>query len=237
MLGESLGYPKAGDEWLKTVLIGGVLWLIGAFIFVTLLPVQGYFVRVLRSAANDEREPPEFDEWGDLFVDGIKMLVVNLVYVGVPMLLILFASVFVGVGLLAIGVEGGGAGVATGLGLLGALLAIVLVLVFVLAIYFLPAALANFAYEDDLGAAFDLGTIRRAAFTSDYFVALLLAFVVGVTLGLIATVLTFLLVGIFMLFYVQVSIYYLIGRGYAKGLDLEPGGPTGRDAGAAATVE
>lgn len=236
MLGESLSYPKAGDEWVKTVAIGGVLSLIGAFIFVTVLPVQGYFVRVLRSAANDEHEPPVFDEWGDLFVDGIKLFVVNLVYVGVPVLLLLLTAVFVGVGAVAVG-NGAGSGVAAGLGILGALLAIVLLVVFVLALYLLPAALANFAYHDDLGAAFDLATVRQVAFTSDYFVALLLAFVVGITLGMIATILTFLLVGIFLMFYVQISVYYLIGRGYAKGLDLEPGGPAGTEAGAAAAVE
>lgn len=48
-------------------------------------------------------------------------------------------------------------------------------------------------------------------------------------LGIIAFLLTFLLVGVFLSFYVQVSVYYLFGRGYAKGLSLEPGGAEGTE--------
>lgn len=96
MLGEALSYPKSGDDWLKTVLIGGVLYLVGGFIFITLLPVFGYFVRVLRSAANDGHEAPVFDEWGDLFVDGVKVLIIQFAYTLVPFVL-LFAGLFVGV--------------------------------------------------------------------------------------------------------------------------------------------
>lgn len=234
MLGGSLSYPKRGEEWVKTVVIGGALSFVAAFIFVTILPVQGYFVRVLRSAANDEHEPPVFDDWESLFVDGIKMFAIQLAYVLVPFVLFVIAAFLTAGGAIS---ASEGSGLGAGVGLFGGLLLLVSVVVGLLAAYLAPAALANFAYTDDLGAAFDFGTVRRVAFTSDYFVALLLAFVVGITLGLIAAVLTFLIVGVFLSFYVQVSIYYLIGRGYAKGLDLEPGGPAGAEAGTAATVE
>lgn len=234
MLGESLGYPKARKGWEKTVLIGGGLELLGALIFITFLPLQGYFVRVVRSAASEEQEPPAFDNWGDLFIDGIKMSLVHLAYVVGPGILL-----FVGLAVAAFGAFSGlqGSSLGTGLEIVGVLLALASLVAFLLAFYLIPAALANYAYRDDLGSAFDLGTVRRVAFTSDYFVALLLAFVVGITLGLIASFLSILLVGFFLWFYVQVSIYYLIGRGCAKGLDLETGGPAGVEAGSAGAVE
>jgi len=231
MLGEALSYPKSGDDWLKSILIGGVLTLVGAFIFVTLLPVQGYLVRVLRSAANDEHEAPVFDEWGDLFVDGIKVLLVQFAYALVPMAILFVGVLVAGIGAIS-ATESSSIG--AGVGIVGAVILLVGFLLIVVVSYLVPAALANFAYEDDLGAAFDFGTVVDAAFTSDYFVALLLAFVVGLVLGIIAFLLTFLLVGVFLSFYVQVSVYYLFGRGYAKGLDLESGGGSDTEAATAA---
>lgn len=226
MLGEALSYPKSGEDWLKSVIIGGVLTLLGGFIFVTILPVLGYFVRVLRSAANDEHEAPVFDEWGDLFVDGIKVLLIQLAYAIVPFL-ILFVGIFVtGIGAIS-ATEASGIG--TGIGIFGVVILLVGFLAILVVSYLVPAALANFAYRDDLGAAFDFGTVIDAAFTADYFIALLLAFVVGVVLGSIGLLLSFIIVGIFVTFYVQVSVYYLFGRGFAKGLDLEPGGAEGAE--------
>lgn len=221
MLGEALSYPRSGDDWLKTILIGGVLSLIGGFIFVTLLPVQGFMVRVLRSGAERDHEPPVFDQWGDLFVDGIKVIVIQIAYLVVPMIVLLFGLFVSGIGVLS---AAEGATGAAGIGAVGALLLLVGGLLVVLVAYLVPAALANFAHEDSFGAAFDVGTVVDAAFTTDYLVALVLAFLVSLVLGGIALVLSFLIVGVFLSFYVQMSVFYLFGRGYAMGLDLESGG-------------
>lgn len=223
MLGASLRYPTSGPDWVKTILIGGVLSLLGAIVVLPLLPVEGYFARVLRSAAQDESEAPVFEEWGRLFIDGIKMFVIQIIYIAVPFILLAIAIVGIAGGLLT---EGNAA--STVLVVLGVLFVLVALLLSILALYMLPAALANFAYRDKFGAAFDLGTIRRAAFSSDYFVALLLALVVGIVLGTIAAILSLLIIGIFLVFYVQVSVYYLFGRGYARGLGL---GTTDREEG------
>lgn len=206
---------------MKTILIGGVLSLIGGFIFVTVLPVQGFLVRVLRSAAEDEREPPVFDQWGDLFVDGIKVIVIQIAYLVVPMIVLLFGMFVSGIGFLS---ASEGATGAAGIGAVGALFLLVGGLLVVLVSYLVPAALANFAYEDSFGAAFDVGTVVDAAFTTDYLVAVVLALIVSLVLGFVAFLLTFLIVGVFLSFYVQMSVFYLFGRGYAMGLDLEPGG-------------
>lgn len=227
MLGESLSFPRTGENWLKTVLIGGgltLLTVLGSFVLglgVVISPfLEGYFVRVLRAAANNESEPPVFDEWVDMFVDGIKAFVVQFVYVLPSIVLVIVGLFIAGFGAFF---ASQGPNIGTSVGVIGGLVFLSGFLLLVVALYFIPAALANFAYEDDLGAAFDLETVRTAAFTADYFVALLLAFVVSTVLGIIAALLMIALIGFFLQFYVQVAVFYLFGRGYAKGLNLDSG--------------
>jgi len=227
MLGDALAYPRQDEDWLTTVAIGGVLTLLGALFFFPILPVYGYFAGVLRSAIADD-DPPAFEDWETLFVDGIKLFAVGFVYVIVPTIIMGIVFAAAGVAFAAAAV-GGSEGLAAGVGLFGLLLVLVVVVVFSVAFYLLPAAIAHFAYTDDLSEAFDVGTVTDVAFTSEYFVALLVAFLLGITLGLVASLLTLLVVGFFLQFYVQVATMYIVGRGYAKarGLDGDGGDPTG----------
>jgi hypothetical protein len=214
MLGDALGFPRSSDDWIQTVLIGGALVLFGFFVVPGII-VQGYTVRVLERAGRPDAVAPSFTEWGDLFVDGLKAFAINLIY-SIPLIVLYVALLFVvaGAGSVDPG-SGAGAGlgvVSLGLGL--AFLAVGLAVAFVV-----PAATANFAREDSFGAAFDLGTIRRGALSGSYVKAWLLALVVGVVLGTLFSFLAVLLVGIPLLFYLQVVLYYLFGRGFAEGLD------------------
>lgn len=216
MIGDSISYPRSGENWLKTVGIGGVLMFL-SFLVVPIFLLQGYFVRVLRSAADDESVAPEFGEWGDLFADGLKAFVIGLVYVGIPA-----AVLFVGVSLLGAGaMAAGDAG--AGLGVVGMLFGLVMFVVTLVAAYAVPAAIAEFAHTDEFGAAFDFRGVADVAFTGDYLVAWVLAAVVGIVGGLVANLLTIVIVGIFLAFYVQVSVYYLFGRGYAEARGLGEG--------------
>jgi hypothetical protein len=231
MLSDALSFPRRGDDWVKNVLIGGGLTLLGLVIpLVPLLPVQGYLVRVVRSGVREEAEPPAFEDWGDLFVDGILLSMIQLVYVLVPVLLLVVVSSVVGIGLFTADVAGSDAGIAA-VGLVGALSILASVVLLVVVAYLIPAAVANFAHEGEFGAAFSLSTVSRAAFTGDYLVAVLLAVVVGLVLGLVAAALTVIVVGIFLAFYVQVVTYYLFGRGFGEALGIEA------DEGAGGSVE
>lgn len=204
MLGDAIAFPRSGDDWISTLLIGGVLSLLSLLVLPAFI-LQGYLVRVLQAAANNEQEAPSFTDWGGLFVDGLKLFVVNLAYslvFMIPYLLLVFFT---------FGSDGGTGALTTVLGL------VVLVLGLVVG-FFIPAALTNFAIEGDFGAAFDWRTIKSGAFTSDYATAWILGLVVGVIGGTIGSLLSFVLVGIFIIFYVQVVMYYLFARGFANGL-------------------
>lgn len=226
MFGDAIRFPLAGDEGIKSVIIGGVLGFF-SFLLLPLLPLQGYFLRVAKASAAGETDAPAFDEWGDLLVDGVKLFVVTIVYFVIPTLLFVVVTVLV-VGLEVATMRGmePPSAVASGLSVVGALLVFATLLVYLLFLYIFPAGAVNMARKDDIAAAFEFGTVLRVAFTAEYFVAgvlaILLALVVLVV-TIVASALTFgifLLLGVFVQFYVQVAFFYLFGRGYARALNL-----------------
>lgn len=223
MLSESLEFPRASDDWLQTVLIGGVLSLLG-FLVIPAILVNGYLLRALRAGVEGEPSPPAFDDWGELLVDGVLVWVVELVYVGIPAFLLF---VVIGSFALVAGVSSSmGAAPDPGVGaVVGGLVALVfglaVVLLLVVAGYLLPAALANFALTGEFTAAFDLRTVARAAFSVDYLTAMVLVIAVSLVLGFVGAMLSVILVGVFVLFYLQVVVYHLFGQGFARGLGLE----------------
>lgn len=211
MFEESINYPREGEDGWKTIAIGGVLSLL-SFLLVPVFLVLGYGARVLRDAAADpETETaPVFDEWGELFVDGLKQFLVGLAYLIVP-------GIIVGVsagGLIAAAVTGNGA-VRAG-ALVGALGGILLAgVLFLVAYYLLPAALAFVAMSGKLGDAFAFGRMRALVTTREYATRWLVGFGLLVIGGAISGALGATGVGAllapFVTFYVTVSAYYLYG--------------------------
>ena len=211
MLGDALFFPKARDGWLKTVGIGGVLLITSIFI-IPYLVLSGYLVRVMRSGARDRSQPPVFDEWKDLFIDGWILCGIQIIYgvvgVGIPTLVV-FASSDLREAILS----------PDPMASLSTDAMIVLVFAYLFAFfvsYVSLVALARFAHEHRFEAAFEMRTVFRTAFTSEFFVAYVLFLSVGLVLGAISAFFSLLVVGLFLFFYTYVVAYYLIGRGYRK---------------------
>ena len=205
MFSEALAYPRQGDDWLKRIGIGGVLYIL-SFLILPMFVLQGYFYRVMGDTIRGGETPPAWDEWVELLVEGLKMWVIQLAYGIVPAMLIVIGTVF--------------SALRGGMGAVGVVFTLVGALLYLVVAYVLPAAMANFAYTESFGAAFDLGTVGSAAMSGDYFVAILLAFVGGIVLGVIGAFLSVILVGIFVFFYAQVAIYYLVARGFADAVGV-----------------
>lgn len=194
-----------------TIAIGGVLGLLSFLIIPTFL-LLGYGARVLRAAAADpETETtPEFDEWGELAVDGLKLFVVGLAYLLVPMIIFGFTAGGLVVAILT------GSQSLTAAAIFGALGGFVVAgLLTLLVYYFLPAALTFVAMSGSIADGFDVGRIRALVTTREYAVRWLVAlgvlFIVGaITSVLGATGIGGLLVP-FVSFYGMVSAYYLYG--------------------------
>jgi len=210
---DAITYPMESDDWITTVLIGGVLSLLSILI-VPIFLVFGYQIRVVRARLDGDPEPPTFGDWGELFADGLRAFVIYVSYLLVPA--IVFA-VTVG-GAIAAAATGGESGVAAAItgALGGALISFLLSLVFG---YFAAAGIVNFARRDSLGAAFDFGTILDVATDMEFLVAFLIGVAVAIGFGIVNGVLNVVpilgtIVGIFVLFYGQIVTAYIWTEGY-----------------------
>ena len=211
MIEEAIDYPRSGDDALTKILIGGVLGMLSVLIVPAFL-LLGYYVRVLRSIMNDEETPPAFEEWGDLLVDGLKAFAIAFAYSIVP-LIVLAATVG---GTIAAAVSGDVPPGAIAGAFFGFAVGGVLWLV---ASYVIPAALASFASEGHLGAAFDTTVLRSVLLDGRYATAWLVAFVFFVVAGVVVGVLNVIpplgfVVGAFVNFYVGVAAAYLYGHAF-----------------------
>jgi len=201
-----------------------------------ILVLRGYYVAVTAGGANRDPGAPSIVRWGKLVSDGVKSVLVSLGYL-LPAVLLVALVLGALVALVPPEVADPGTSPAAvesstsdarALGVLavtvlGSLLLIGYALLYA---YVRPAALAVFAVSGSLRDAFRLGRVRSVAGTGDYAVGWLLAGLVLVVGGLFALPLSVLLVGFFLLFYVQVVAHSLYGR--AASDVLVPGaGPVG----------
>lgn len=225
MLDAALRFPWKGEKNVETILVGGVLSLLGVF-FIPTLFVYGYLVRVVRQvAAGDDELPPVFDEWGDLLVDGILAFIISLVYFLVPAIVIAAGALAwllpVGVGT-SVGGTGGNSMAVLGVVLAFATAAVGL-LTLLAAIYLFPAAIAAFARTGSFGAAFSPSILRQIGGDSDYATAWLIAIVIGILAQIVAGAVAITVLGLvlvpFITFYGNIASAYAIGRG-VEAVDL-----------------
>lgn len=248
MLSEAIEYPTQDDDWVTTVLIGGGINIVAAFVaffgvflfvipllglvlgplallvaMLIPLPVAGYLVSVSRAVLGGEDQPPQFEDWGELFVDGAKVIVLVLVY-SIPWVLI---GVFWLIGFAiggALGNDAGGVVI-----LLFSLLAGLVGFVYLFVFWVLfPISFVNFARTDRLGGAFDIDALRRVATDMEYLKAWAIGALVLFFANFAANSIP--LLGLFVVFYAQVVAIYVFTRGAAAplGVDLETAG-AGKD--------
>jgi hypothetical protein len=231
MLEDALRYPLRGEDATTRLVVGGALpflaiaiYLVGllltvVFVGVFVLPfaivprvfLWGYLVAVVAAVLNGRAEPPDFTDWTRLGIDGLKAVVVTVGY-SLPLVaaLVAFAVVAAFTGALA---DQAGSSANSVIGVLFLLVGLGAALYSLLLYYVLPAAIVNVVREDDLAAAFDLGTVRDIAFDGDYLVPWLVAVVVLTIGNLLALPLSLVLVGFVLRFYLLVVAAYLVTRG------------------------
>lgn len=229
MITDALRYPQRDDDWVRLTIIGGLLTFFG-FLLLPLFVVSGYVLRVLRTtmdeattakagrtertAGTDETNTglPTFEDWTTLAIDGLKGLLVAVVYLLVPTIV---GGFTVGFGALAAVSDSGALGV---IGVLFALGGFVLTLVLTLAaLYVLPAALASFVAADRVGRAFSPAALRPVLTNRTYAAGWVYAFVTVVAANVIINVLVLfagigILLAPFATFYASVMAAYIVGR-------------------------
>lgn len=166
--------------WMGKLLVGSLITILGCLILPLPLLI-GYQFRVLKlSAAGAPRPFPEWEDWGGLFVDGLKVLAVLIphqvglfVGVGLPIFAVMAVSG-------ALGDERGGPFVMLLVLPLG-LVAFVALLAF--AVY-IQAALLRLVQTGDIAAAFQ--PAENVAFVKRNATPLLMAFAVLIVTNMLA---------------------------------------------------
>ena len=181
IISDSIKYPSS--SWGKVLILGIIT--IASILIVPLFLLLGYMFRIIKATLAGIDELPEFDEIGEMFVDGLKVFVVGFIY-AIPVWIL---SAIVGL------LTGGNtAATAAGFGTTYAL-AFILgnIVTFIIAVIIgliELMAIANMAYNDgDLGTAFRfseildiISTIGWGKYIITYIVIVILASI-GVLIG------------------------------------------------------
>jgi len=174
MVGESFAYAKDAvvGKWMQWLL------LLVATILLS-IPLLGYTLKVFRG----EKPAPEVTDWVTLIVDGIKYLIVSIIWF-IPCLIIAFFTIGAGIASYVMNP-------AAIIGIIGGMLFGFLILLVVAIITGLLATIGivRFARTGSMGEAFNFGaileTIGKIGWV-DYIIALI---IIGVIIGVIEVIL------------------------------------------------
>lgn len=162
--------------WVPKILIGALFTLLSVF-FVGSIWVSGYTVGIIRRTVGGERRPlPEWNNWGELFQDGLRATVVWLAYT-LPLMLLaaLMALALGGAATILSSSLDTPTDLQTSLFLMVLTGTVFFSLVGLAILLYLPAAFLRFVILDRVSAAFDfrenVAFIRRNM--NSYFQALL----------------------------------------------------------------
>jgi hypothetical protein len=192
MLSDSFDYTKEAiaGKWMQ--------WLLLVIATILLcLPLLGYSLRVLRG----EKPAPEVTDWGTLFVDGIKYVIVSLIW-AIPAIIIFVVTL--GAGVLALlsdpAVMNSAGNVslsvnpATVMGIIGGMFVglVIFLIVAIITWIFATIGIIRFARTGSMGEAFNFGeilaTIKKIGWAS-YIIALIVLIIVMVVFEIISSLL------------------------------------------------
>jgi len=158
-IGKSFTFVFEDEAWLTKILIMAAILFLGVFFsWLVLIPaivatalINGYMVEIIRNVLRGQLdELPEWENWGDLIVDGLKVIVIQIVY-ALPAIVV---GMCLSIATTAAGNSGDGFVVFLSV-VMGCLILLWAIVVSIL----LPAATAIFAATNDLAAAFRFGEV------------------------------------------------------------------------------
>jgi hypothetical protein len=177
MVGESFEYAKEAvvgkwNQWIMLIIATIILGI----------PLAGYSLKVLRG----DKPAPEVSDWGTLFIDGIKLIIIMLIYM-IPAMIVLFVVVGASA-LVSMNSNPSAAMAAVGGILFGLLLFFVVALITAI---FAIIGEVRFARTGKMGEAFNfseiLGTIGKIGW-GPYIIALIVLFVVQMIIAFIVSI-------------------------------------------------
>jgi hypothetical protein len=207
---------------------GLLLLFLGSIFIIPIIMALGYIFRIIEHTINGSNELPPFDEWGNMFVDGIKYLVATAIYLIVPNILTFVLSK----GMLSSFYAGDSQISLILVSVIGLVVALPFDLVYIM-------ALGNMVREDRFGAAFDFskifGLIGKIGWPK-YVLYILIFALIGLLLGILANLGTFLQISFGLgwgaagiLISLLVQVYLVMYQGRYIGLIYRKGSPGEND--------
>ncbi len=207
MLSESVEYAKEGvwGKWKRWILL-----VIATIIFPL---IMGYTLRVYTGVT----PAPEADNWGSMFINGIKFCIINIIY-AIPALL-----VFIGFGGLALvsfsaasGMGDNAAGLAAGMGSFMIGIALTVIVAAIVSLISLMGII-RFARTGSIGEAFNfsaiIGHIGNIGWGS-YIIALIVLWIAGLVFGVIVSLLQMIPVIGWIIMLLLMPAYYIFAARY-----------------------
>ncbi len=214
---DAVKYPSND---LKKVIFLGILIFI-SFLIIPGFLALGYAFRSLKWSIADVNELPDFNEWGEMFFDGMKVFLVQLAYFIVPSIIIL-ASIWASISsLITLQNTGNFVDPAATFSLMGGSIILGVILAVIFGVFF-TIALANMAYYDsELAAAFrfrELFNIINAIGWVDFIIWYIMMVLIGFGIGFLAVLLGFIpIIGWALIILILYPYLYLL---YARALGL-----------------
>jgi len=202
-LSDSLEYTREAlvGKWGRWILL-----IISSIIFPL---IYGYSLRIMRG----EKPAPELENWGRLFIDGILLFVIMIVYT-IPMMLLALASL--ALYFVPVSVQSGPAvaeAAGSGMGVIIALLVAIVVAVAVIVLSLIAQFGAiRFARTGRFGEAFNVGAIVRHIGSIGWLSYFIAVVVVSIVLGVVQFVLMLIpILGLLLLFVLMpaFTIFYM----------------------------
>jgi len=185
------------SDW-KKMGIGAAMYLIPIVNWITQFFASGYIINCAKSAMKKDKKLPEWDNWGDMFVKGLLVAVIGMIYF-LPTLIL---GLVTGGSFVLSLIQAGATGTMPNIGAAGAGIAITALLA-ILTMYVAPVAILLYAEKGNFGAAFAIGEVFKKAFTGAWLVGWLLAMVYGIVVsavgGLLSMVLAMTIIGPFII--------------------------------------
>lgn len=190
-IGKAFTFVTEDDEWIKKLAIGGGLMLISILFGALLLPLLvifflvGYQIAIMRNVIDGKDRPlPEWQEWGQLFIDGVIVSIAGLVY-ALPIILFTICSLAL---ILPASIEGNDP---SGGAIAGTVVLSCLTLLFAIALAFIaPALYIQYARTGEFGPLFQVGEIIGIARENfvDILLVLLATWVANIVVSIVGTI-------------------------------------------------
>lgn len=208
--GKIIKFPMKDKDWIMKVIIGGVLSIIPIVNFIS----SGYQLKVMKNAINKKPGMPEWKGFMDLFVKGLIIFVIALLFMIVP--LIIFGAI---AGFSAISVIMGD--LTNPYNIVLAILPALFIggILFLIIGFILPMAIAMYAKSDNFSDAFKFSEIlnRIKSIFGEYLVSYIVIVIFGIILGLIMLIPVIgWIIGFFGTFYLGVVALNMFGELYTK---------------------